>query len=161
MGNYLRAEVLFGCGLNPWAKVGQLKRREVTCLSRRVPELALRSYLCGATASDNDRERLKTDPALGYQQGREMGTRHLVFRRTNLPCLRCSYPIKQLRQTTSGDSTLPPSGDNILPPSADPSGNGTDEDRSRIIYFCPQCQQVEPSDSKPKWTARSRKAVAS
>jgi len=121
LGNYLRAEVLFACVLNPWAKVGKLKTREVTCLSRTMPELALRSYLFGATASDNDRERMNTDPSLVYQQGREMGTRHVVFRRTNLPCLRCSHPIKQLRQTTSGD---------------------TDEDRSRITYFCAHCQHV-------------------
>ncbi len=121
LGNYLRAEVLFACGLNPWTKVGALKKREVTCLSRTAPALGLRSYLFGATASDSDRERMNTDPSLVYQQGREMGTRHLVFRRTNLPCLRCSSPIKQFRQTTAVDG---------------------DEDRSRIVYYCPECQQV-------------------
>ena len=121
LGNYLRAEVLFFCRLNPWAKVGQLNKREMTCLSRTVPELALRSYRFAATASDGERERMQTDPSLVYQPGREMGTRHLVFRRTNLPCLHCSQPIRQLRQTTSGTD---------------------EEDRSRIIYFCPQCQRV-------------------
>ncbi|CAN5886380.1 endonuclease VIII [soil metagenome] len=144
LGNYLRAEVLFACGLNPWTKVGQMKKREVTCLSRIVPELALRSYLFGATASDNDRERMKTDPSLVYQQGRKMGTRHLVFRRTNLPCLRCSRPIKQLRQTTFDDRTLPGSLDRPLSQSPAQAGKGTDAERSRIIYFCAQCQQVEP-----------------
>lgn len=124
LGNYLRAEVLFACGLNPWAKVGALKKREVNCLSRTVPALGLRSYLFGATASESDRERMNADASLVYQQGREMGTRHLVFRRTNLPCLRCSNPIRQQRQTTAVDG---------------------DEDRSRIVYFCPECQQVNQS----------------
>ncbi len=122
-GNYLRAEVLFACGLNPWATVSKLKKRELACLSKTVPELALRSYLFGATASDSDRQRMSNDASLVYQQGREYGTRHLVFRRTNLPCLRCCQPIKQLRQTTTSD---------------------TDEERSRIIYFCAECQQVKP-----------------
>jgi formamidopyrimidine-DNA glycosylase len=121
LGNYLRAEVLFACRLNPWTTVGNLKRRQVTCLIRTVPELALRSYLFGATASDEERERMKTDTSLVYQPGREMGTRHVVFRRTNLPCLRCNHPIKQLRQTTSG---------------------ADEKDRSRVTYFCAHCQQV-------------------
>lgn len=121
LGNYLRAEVLFACAMNPWTKVGHLKKRGLTCLTTTVPQLALRSYLFGATASDHERERMNTDPSLVYQQGREMGTRHVVFRRTNLPCLRCNHPIRQLRQTTGGD---------------------TNEDRSRITYFCANCQQV-------------------
>jgi endonuclease-8 len=43
---------------------------------------------------------MRTDPSLVYQPGREYGTRHLVFRRTNLPCLLCGESIKQLRQKT-------------------------------------------------------------
>ena len=141
LGNYLRAEVLFSCALNPWSKVGQLKKKELTCLSTTLTELARRSYLFGATASDHDRQRMNTDPSLVYQQGREMGTRHLVFRRTNLPCLRCGHSIKQLRQITTGATALPVS--------EDPSGTGIEEDRSRIIYFCPQCQKVEPLPLAP------------
>ena len=65
------------------------------------------------------------DPSLVYQQGREYGTRHLVFRRTNLPCLRCGEKIKQLRQPTYNSG-----------------GNEEEEERTRIVYFCPQCQGV-------------------
>lgn len=143
LGNYLRAEVLFTCGLNPWAKVGQLKKKEVKCLSRTIPELALRSYLFGATASDNDRERMKTDPALVYQQGREYGTRHMVFRRTNLPCLRCSQPIRQLRQTTFTELTQTTASGLRQTEAADTGEGRSAEDRTRIIYFCAQCQQVD------------------
>ena len=69
LGNYLRAEVLFACGLNPWRLVGHLKRKELTCLCGAVPEVALRSYESGATASEIDRDRMKTDPSLFINKG--------------------------------------------------------------------------------------------
>ena len=161
LGNYLRAEVLFACKINPWTEVGQLRRRELTCLSRTIPELALRSYLFSATASDEDRERMRTDPSLVYkgrqqdwEPGRDFGTRHLVFRRTNLPCLRCGNPIKQLRQTTMSNETIDQTAprDTTLPaPAPAPASSHApapasfpEEERSRIIYFCAHCQHVEP-----------------
>jgi endonuclease VIII len=121
LGNYLRAEVLFACGLNPWRKVGELTAAELQCIAVTAPALARRSYLHSATATDDDRERMKQDPSLVYQPGREYGTRHWVFRRTNLPCLRCSAPVRQLRQVTHAVG---------------------EEERDRIIYFCAQCQGV-------------------
>jgi len=151
LGNYLRAEVLFECGLNPWQLVGQLKKKELMCLSSNVPELALRSYLSGATASQTDRERMKTDPSLVYQQGREMGTRHLVFRRTNLPCLRCSCPIRQLRQAMTGERTKRTSNEQ----GGDTTIDEVEEDRSRIMYFCAHCQNVEIPQSKTKSPKKS------
>lgn len=123
LGNYLRAEILFACGINPWKKVGELTSRELTCLTRTIPKLSLRAYFHSTTASDEDRQRMRDDPSLVYQPGREMGTRHLVFRRTNLPCLRCGEPIKQLRQPTFKFDT-----------------DEEDEERTRIVYFCPRCQ---------------------
>jgi endonuclease-8 len=69
---------------------------------------------------------MASDPQLVYQPGREYGTRHLVFRRTNLPCLRCGDKIRQLRQKTT--------------PRA-----GEEEERTRIVYFCAMCQNVEPA----------------
>lgn len=151
LGNYLRAEVLFACGLNPWRLVGQLKKKELMCLCTNVPEIALRSYLSGATAPETDRERMRTDPSLVYQEGREMGTRHLVFRRTNLPCLRCSQPIRQLRQAMTGERTVPTSNEQR----GDTTIDEIDEDRSRIIYFCAHCQNVEIAQGKPRRPKRS------
>ncbi|HSS21320.1 MAG TPA: DNA-formamidopyrimidine glycosylase family protein [Pyrinomonadaceae bacterium] len=127
LGNYLRAEVLFACRINPWKKVRELSARELTCLTRTIPQLSLRAYLSSATASDEYRERMRNAPSLVYQPGREMGTRHLVFRRTNLPCLRCGEPIKQLRQATFKFEA-----------------NDEEEERTRIVYFCPKCQRVKP-----------------
>lgn len=128
LGNYLRAEILFNCKLNPWLTVRDLSKRNVSCLTRSIPQLARDAYVRGATASDSDRERMATDPALVYAPGREYGTRHLVFRRTNLPCLRCGEAIRQLRQKTT-------------------QLNEEDEERTRIVYFCAQCQGVDPDSA--------------
>ncbi len=126
LGNYLRAEVLFACKLNPWLTVGELTQRSLSCLSKTVPRLTRDAYERGATAADEDRKRMAGDPSLVYQPGREYGTRHLVFRRTNLPCLRCGEKIRQLRQKTI-------------------QHQDADEERTRIVYFCAKCQKVEVS----------------
>ncbi len=126
LGNYLRAEVLFACRLNPWRTVAELTERNLGCLMRTVPELARRAYEQNATAVEADRKRMSGNASLVYQAGREYGTRHLVFRRTNLPCLRCGEMIRQLRQKTHN-----------------PDATGEEEERTRIVYFCPKCQRVD------------------
>jgi formamidopyrimidine-DNA glycosylase len=125
LGNYLRAEILFACKLNPWLTVADLTKGNVSCLTRTVPQLAVDAYKRGSTATEADRERMSSDPALVYQPGREYGTRHLVFRRTNLPCLRCGEKIRQLRQRTI-------------------QKDDEEEERTRIVYFCAKCQRVNP-----------------
>ena len=123
LGNYLRAEVLFSCKLNPWRTIGDLTHRNLSCLSKTIPALTRDAYKRGATAAEEDRKRMASDPSLVYQPGREYGTRHLVFRRTNLPCLRCGEKIRQLRQKTIQNQE-------------------DDEERTRIVYFCAKCQKV-------------------
>jgi len=123
LGNYLRAEILFACKLNPWLTVADLTKRNVACLTRNIPQLAGDAYKRGATAPQLDRERMASDAALVYQPGREYGTRHLVFRRTNLPCLRCGEKVRQLRQKTI-------------------RRDDEAEERTRIVYFCAHCQSV-------------------
>jgi endonuclease VIII len=129
VGNYLRAEILFNCKLNPWLTVRELTKPDVSCLTRSIPQLAGDAYKRGATATDSDRERMASDPALVYQPGREYGTRHLVFRRTNLPCLRCGEAIRQLRQKTI-------------------QNQDEEEERTRIVYFCAKCQGVNISNHR-------------
>jgi endonuclease-8 len=124
IGNYLRAEILFNCKLNPWLTISQLSERQLTCLSKTIPRLARDAYKRSATATEKDRQRMANDPSLVYQIGREYGTRHMVFRRTNLPCLRCGQKVQQLRQKTT-------------PADADA------EERTRIVYFCGKCQRVQ------------------
>ena len=127
LGNYLRAEVLFNCKLNPWLTAGELTQRNLGCLSKTIPRLTRDAYARGATAIDEDRKRMASDASLVYQPGREIGTRHLVFRRTNLPCLRCGEKIRQLRQKTM-------------------QNQDDEEERTRIVYFCATCQRVEAAD---------------
>ena len=127
LGNYLRAEVLFNCKLNPWLTVGELASRNLSCLSKTIPQLTRDSYERGATAREEDRKRMANDPSLVYQPGREYGTRHLVFRRTNLPCLRCGEKIRQFRQKTIQNQE-------------------DEEERTRIVYFCAKCQRVDNAD---------------
>ncbi len=126
LGNYLRAEILFACRLDPWRRVIDLTERNLSCLLRTVPRLARAAYKRGATAARKDRERMAADPSLVYQPGREYGTRHLVFRRTNLPCLRCGEKIRQLRQKTNNRERAE-----------------DEEERTRIVYFCAKCQKVK------------------
>ncbi|HKP82631.1 MAG TPA: DNA-formamidopyrimidine glycosylase family protein [Pyrinomonadaceae bacterium] len=127
LGNYLRAEILFSCKLNPWLTIDELAQRNLNCLSITIPRLTRDAYERSATAADEDRKRMASDPSLVYQPGREYGTRHLVFRRTNLPCLRCGEKIRQLRQKTM-------------------QNQDDEEERTRIVYFCAKCQKVEATD---------------
>jgi endonuclease-8 len=129
LGNYLRAEILFACKIDPWKTVNQLDQRELDCLVRTIPRLSRRSYASGATARPSDRERMKADPSLVYQVGREYGTRHMVFRRTNLPCLRCGEIVRQQRQVTYSTG---------------------DEERDRIVYFCRNCQKVNLPEKRSR-----------
>ena len=131
LGNYLRAEVLFECRLNPWRKIRELKEVELRCLARTAPELSLRSYLSNATAGEVDRARMRSDASLTYQPDREYGTRHMVFRRTNLPCLRCGELIRQKRQAT------------FTSEQSDVDMEAGEQERTRIVYFCPKCQKVD------------------
>ena len=116
LGNYLRAEVLFSCRLDPWRQISALTKKDLLCLSKTAPSLARRAYEHSATASDDERERMRADPSLVYVSGREYGTRHRVFRRTNLPCLHCGEPIKQLRQKTVTQTvSLRPQASSVSP----------------------------------------------
>jgi formamidopyrimidine-DNA glycosylase len=122
IGNYLRAEILYECRLDPWRAIENLSDADLECLCRVVPLMARRALQNGgATVEDEHRERMRGDSSLVYVPEREYGTRHYVFRRTNLPCLRCGDTIRQLRQTTR-----------VL----------DDEEKTRIIYFCPTCQST-------------------
>ena len=124
LGNYLRAEILFNCKLNPWLTAGELSQSKINCLLKTIPRLARAAYERGATATEEDRKRMASDPSLVYVPGREYGTRHMVFRRTNLPCLRCGDKVRQLRQRTS-------------------QAEDDEEERTRIVYFCAKCQGVD------------------
>ena len=93
--------------------------------------MTARAYAHRRTVSPEDRVRMQTEPGMTYQKPRETNTRHYVFRRTNLPCLRCDDVVRQLNQVTRRIG---------------------DEEKRRIIYFCPTCQgtSVEVKPPKPR-----------
>ncbi len=126
IGNYLRAEILFLCRLDPFRRVETLNEDELKHLCATIPRVVRTAFdHHGATAPPDLRQRMRDDETLVYNAGREYATRHLVFRRTNLPCLACGDTVRQLRQTTRV--------------AAEDEENG---DKTRIIYFCPSCQDV-------------------
>lgn len=137
IGNYLRAEILFDCRLDPWRRIADLSTDDLTNLSHSIAKIAQRAYETGGvTVPEEVRSQMQQDPSLVYRLGSDFGSRHYVFRRTNLPCLVCSNPIRQLRQTTRADET---------------------GEKTRIIYFCPVCQQtqIELKPSKRRAASRS------
>lgn len=122
IGNYLRAEILFNCRINPWRAIGELTDSEIECLCYTVPHFSVLAYKTGGrTVTDAERDRLLTEHGLAYSLGSDWGARHYVFRRTNLPCLTCGAKIRQKRQITYADE---------------------EREKTRIIYFCPNCQNV-------------------
>ena len=126
IGNYIRAEVLFFCGINPFILVKDLTGIQHSCLNQTIPLVGARALAQpGVSVSDEMRQRLLQENELSYgDEIREFAARHAVFRRTNLPCLQCGAKIKQKRQVTLK------------------SEDEVEKDKSRIIYFCPQCQNV-------------------
>ena len=137
LGNYLRAEVLFACRLDPWRRVGDLTAADLDALGEAVPALAAQAYATGGrTVPDDVQARMRADPALTYAAASDWNTRHWVFRRTNLPCLACGGLVRQKRQAVH---TRP---------------DGTENER--IVYFCPTCQGT----SVPLAPARRRAAAA-
>lgn len=137
IGNYLRAEILFDCRLDPWRRVADLSAPDRDALCRSIPALARRAYEGGGvTVPEPVRERMRRSDALVYRPGSEWGARHWVFRRSGLPCLVCGGPIRQKRQVTR---------------------HSDDGDLERIIYFCPVCQNTSV-ELKPFRSKRAREA---
>jgi endonuclease-8 len=141
IGNYLRAEILFECRIDPFRRVAELSDGEVECLCCEIPRVGRLAYeTAGATLPPDQRERMKSDATLVYSPS-EWGMRHWVFRRTNLPCLRCAEPVRQMKQVTRTWE----------------NDEGENE-KSRVIYFCPSCQNVPP-ERLPTRRAPARRAA--
>lgn len=128
IGNYLRAEILFDCRIDPWREIGELSTAEIECLAAAIPRFSALAYQTGGfTVSETNKQRMLNEASLAYRTGSEWGARHHVFRRTNLPCLNCGDKIRQKRQVTYSDD---------------------EKEKTRIIYFCPSCQNVTSNSIK-------------
>ena len=129
IGNYLRAEILYACRMDPWRIVGELDGEERACLAAEVPRLCRMAYEHGGrTVEEAVQARMAADRELRYSpHAHAWNTRHAVFRRTNLPCLTCGDYVRQKHQLTRewvDDDT------------------GETVEKKRIVYFCPTCQPV-------------------
>lgn len=139
LGNYLRAEILFVCRIDPWRLVRDLTASQLAKLAREVPRLTRQAYENGGvTVTAEAQQRMMSDESLVYQPGKEIGTRHWVFRRTNLPCLQCGNPVRQQRQMVWNDE---------------------EGERTRIVYFCPACQRTSVELPPVRKKARAAKAT--
>lgn len=162
IGNYLRADALFLCAINPYKTVASLDENEIARLCAQIPLMARRALAeAGVSIPPEMRERLLNDAELSYN-GRivEWAARHAVFRRTNLPCLQCGQPIKQKQQVV----WRTPDGDDE---------NEPENEKARTIYFCPNCQNVDleklvtprktrkPKSLAPRAKARTQTAAGS
>ena len=140
VGNYLRAEILWQCRMDPWRLVGEMDKGEWACLDREIPRVCGLAYReAGRTVSDERQATMMREPGMTYNAPQPWSTRHAVFRRTNLPCLRCDDVVRQKRQTTRVYD-----------------GDDGPEEKQRIIYFCPTCQGTTVALPPPK----PRKLVA-
>jgi formamidopyrimidine-DNA glycosylase len=94
VGNYLRAEILFECRLDPWRPVHALRPDELDCLAETIPRIGQQALATRGWTIPEDLRQLVEAGAVPGGRGR----RHWVFRRTNLPCYRCGTKIRQKRQ---------------------------------------------------------------
>lgn len=138
IGNYLRAEILYACRMDPWRLVGEMDGAERGCLAEAVPRLSRMAYEhTGRTVPEAVQAEMAADRDLRYSpHAHTWNTRHWVFRRTNLPCLTCDDYVRQEHQLTREWVD-------------DESGEAVE--KKRIIYFCPTCQPVsiEPKPARP------------
>jgi len=94
LGNYLKSDMLFECGINPWTRVCELSCADVACLATTIPSVAQRALANrGQTVTDEVMATIaEQTKSPTWRQ------RHWVFRHTNRPCKLCGTPIKQKRQ---------------------------------------------------------------
>ena len=135
IGNYLRAEILYECRMDPWRLVGELDAGERDGLAAEVPRVCELAYRAGGrTVPEAIQTQQAEDRDLRYSpHAHAWNTRHWIFRRTNLPCLRCDDHVRQKHQRTR-EWTDETTGELV--------------EKKRIIYFCPTCQGVAPEHVK-------------
>ena len=95
IGNYLRSEILYVCGLNPVDRPKDLPGKQKRTLSKEVLRLTEQAYLTAGVTNDLSRvSRLK-------EQGLSRSKyRFAVFARAGLPCYECGEKI--VRSETNG-----------------------------------------------------------
>ncbi|MDH3441189.1 MAG: endonuclease VIII [Gammaproteobacteria bacterium] len=89
-GNYLRSEILWAAGANPWARPAALDKATIRSVAQQTLTISRRSYRTrGVTATPKETRERK---AQGQQYGEY---RFQVFGREGLPCYRCGSSIER------------------------------------------------------------------
>lgn len=91
IGNYLRSEILFNAGLNPFDRPRDLSRRQLGVLARNTLALTRQAYATSGVT--NTAARVKKLQAKGLSRRRY---RHLVFDRQNEDCYHCGGTVKRI-----------------------------------------------------------------
>jgi len=152
LGNYLRAEIMFLAKLNPWKLVGELTKAEIYVLAELIQRISVQAYQTdGVTVTPQLKARMASEPNLVYVPGKEYGTHHYVFRRTNLPCLFCATPVKQLRQLVRRRDEVEENEETEVE-------EADGDEKTRIVYFCPTCQVVDLQALQAVQKEKRRKA---
>ena len=90
LGNYLRSEILFVAGLNPWRRLGELSDGERHHLALTVHSLTHRSFRTdGVCVPEADYRRLRQAGA-DYE-----GARFYIFDRAGQPCRVCGQRVER------------------------------------------------------------------
>lgn len=92
LGNYLRCEILFVCGLHPNRRPVECSAAELAALAAALLELPARSYLTGGITNDQATAMRLQAAGASFEQAR-----FYLFRREGLPCYRCGEPIRKSR----------------------------------------------------------------
>ncbi len=91
IGNYLRSEILFNAGLNPFDRPKDLSRRQLGVLARNTLALTRQAYATSGVT--NTAARVKRLQAMGLSRRRY---RHLVFDRQNEDCYHCGGTVERI-----------------------------------------------------------------
>lgn len=116
VGNYLRSEILFQAGLDPWARPAALDRRQLGQLAKASLQIGQRAYadrgVCNPPRLVTRLRRAyrNSELILGADRGEHEAVRFAVFDRDGLPCHACATTVERA------------------------------EVGSRRLYYCPQCQ---------------------
>jgi len=93
LGNYLRCEILFVCGLSPARRPVDLDGKARERLAAAMLELPRQSYRTGGITND-----LAMANELMRNGASFEAARFRVFRRENQPCYRCATAIRRTRR---------------------------------------------------------------
>jgi endonuclease-8 len=93
LGNYLRCEILFYCGLHPRVRSSELDVKKLHLLAKTILELSRQSYKTAGITN-----QLVQAKKLMKQGVRFEDARFYVFRRQGLACYRCGSIIEKNSQ---------------------------------------------------------------